>query len=242
MGIPIPGVVPEEVITELGQVTFPQGPNVDQVFYNFLTDTELSDWAFTAIGTNTGPTTVDDFDGGKVRINHTTATDDTGQAANYDSEFFKFAASRKYFWSALVRLDDGTNGDYRAGMHITTTTLADPTDGVFFSKDDGDTQLDVTIIKDNAGDAGTTNVATCDGSWHVWSIYIEVGGTVTSNKIVFLVDGTPVYIKKNTAELVDDEEMTLGFMAHNGATGAPNWLDVDWVFFKATRSLQQGAS
>jgi hypothetical protein len=204
------------------------------VFYDFLNDTELSDWTFTAIATGTAPTVVADADGGQVVINHTGTTDNDGVAANYDSEFFKFTPNREYLWAARVTFNQATQNDWAMGMWITDTSpvdaATDPSDGVWFRKDDGDTNIDVEVIKDNVD---TNSVSTA--SAHVYAIRVETKATVRENKIEFLIDGAVVASFSNTANLVDDEEMTLGFGIINGDASLSS-MTVDWVLFNCNRA------
>ena len=63
-------------------------------------------------------------------------------------EAFKLSTIRKHT-SSRFKVSDATQSDFVMGLQITDTTPLATTDGVFFIKDDGDTNLDSIVEKDS---------------------------------------------------------------------------------------------
>ena len=93
------------------------------------------------------------------------------------------------------------------GLQITTqlTPLA-TTDGVFFIKDDGDTNLDFIVEKDSTSTDTTAIHTVVDDTFVVVGFFIDPN---TSQVSYFINSSEPVGVVNTN--LPDDEELTVSF-------------------------------
>ena len=110
------------------------------------------------------------------------------------------------------------------GLTITDTTAIDAvSDGIFFSKDDGDTNLDFRVEKDGTETATAAVATVADDTFITATWFIDP-------------DRDAVYYSINNAEpvkivntnLPDDEELTITIAVQAGAAAAKS-LVVDYV-------------
>lgn len=228
-------------LTGLPRMAWPDGPADIVVFHDFITDNELGN--FTATGAAAGGTansTVEDAEGGKFRIGCTAGTASFGGIFHYDSEFFKFSANRRYMLAFRGTPSSSTLGKFLMGLCITSADplVTAPTDGVYFRNDDGDANIDGVIAKDTTtSDTFTAGTTWTAGTQATYAIMIEVGGAVTDNKIQFFKDGVLIYEKNGSAELVDNEELTLLLAGTNASGGSgPHYFEMDWLLFVCDRA------
>lgn len=232
----IPGLPQVDFSTLSTKVCFPDGPQSHFIFYDFLNDREPDDWTFTAIGSGPATTLVcSKEEGGACVFGANHAADDDEGGVYELNEFFRFRPNSTYYFAFRGKFSNATEGDWRFGMNITAVTLTNPTDGVWFEKDDDDTNIDCHMVKDGAtGLVSHTAAATADTSYHKFQIVVQTGASVSDNVITWAIDDTVIAQTTDSSELVDDEDMTLSLMCHNGTTAAFTFT-VDWVLFAGPR-------
>ena len=201
----------------------------DQTFYGYSNDFftyTAGDWTITSTdgGTDSGEVIGTTSSAGGALIITTNDADNDSEELQLKGEAFKLSTSKRAYFSARFKLSDATESDMKIGLAITDTTAIDGvSDGVFFTKDDDDTNLDFVIEKDGT-ETETTAVATmADDTFVTATWFIDP-------------DRDAVYYSVNNAEpvkiantnLPDDEELTITIAIQAGAAAAKS-LVVDYV-------------
>lgn len=183
-----------------------------------------ADWTVTVVdGGAAGADTqaVEDEDGGVLKLTNN-AADNDNSFLQWASETFKFESGKKLVFQARFKVSDATQSDFVMGLQITDATPLDVTDGVFFQKDDDDTELDVHVEKDNT-QTSETNIHTMAND-----TYVEVGFYYDGKDAVnVFVDGSQV-ARLGTDNLPDDEELTISFGIQNGEAAAKS-MSIDYI-------------
>lgn len=215
----------------------PAGPlyHVDFIDFNDDRDLLTSVWTFN-VTNSTAPTTVSDEKFGVAVFTNATGDNDRIEASRI-AETVKLDGLGKEVWfTCRAKVSDATQADYGFGLIITDSAwLGDSdvaSDGIWFLKDDGDTNWD-TAIAFNAASRGDyaqqTAVATCDTSYHVFDIRIVTDPTTQGKGVVtFYIDGVVVGSPISTNSLPYDEELALSFGVQNGEAAAKA-LSIDYI-------------
>jgi len=199
----------------------------DQTYYGYFNDFmtyNSGDWTITTTEAGSGDASeaVTSQAGGALLITNDDADNDA-DFFNLKGESFKLSSSKRAYFSARFKVSDATQSDFVMGLQITDTSPLAVSDGVFFIKDDGDTNLDFIVEKDSTS-TDTTAVHTMeDDTFVTVAWYIDP-------------DASKVYYSINNAEpvgvvntnLPDDEELTVSFGIQNGAAAAKT-MTIDYV-------------
>jgi hypothetical protein len=138
-------------------------------------------------------------------------------------ESFKLSSSKRAFFEARFKVSDATQSDVVMGLQITDTTPLAVSDGVYFLKDDGDTNLDFHIEK-NGTDTTTSAVTTlADDTFVTVGFFIDPS---TSQVSYFIGSAEPVGVVNTN--LPDDEELTVSFGIQNGEAAAKT-MTIDYI-------------
>jgi hypothetical protein len=138
-------------------------------------------------------------------------------------ESFKLSSSKRAFFEARFKVSDATQSDVVMGLQITDTTPLAVSDGVYFLKDDGDTNLDFHVEKDGT-DTTTAAVTTlADDTFVTVGFFIDPN---TSQVSYFIGEAEPVGVVNTN--LPDDEELTVSFGIQNGEAAAKT-MTIDYV-------------
>ena len=138
-------------------------------------------------------------------------------------ESFKLSSSKRAFFEARFKVSDATQSDVVMGLQKTDTTPLAVSDGVYFMKDDGDTNLDFHIEKDGT-DTTTAAVTTlADDTFVNVGFFIDPN---TSQVSYFIGSATPVGVVNTN--LPDDEELTVSFGIQNGEAAAKT-MTIDYI-------------
>ncbi len=138
-------------------------------------------------------------------------------------ESFSLSSSKRAFFNARFKVSDATQSDVVIGLQITDTTPLAVSDGVYFMKDDGDTNLDFHIEKDGT-DTTTAAVTTLADD-----TFVDVGFFIdpnTSQVSYFIGSATPVGVVNTN--LPDNEELTVSFGIQNGEAAAKT-MTIDYI-------------
>jgi hypothetical protein len=142
----------------------PDPTKVYQYFNDF--DTYVAgDWTVTEINDATQALEADaPFGALKVTL---AGADNDGSQAQLTTETFTLAIGKKAWFKSRFKISDATQSDFAIGLIILDTTILGSvdsdgaTDGIFFSKEDGDTALDISCQKDTTtGQLRATSIAT----------------------------------------------------------------------------------
>ena len=199
----------------------------DQTFYMYHNDFftySSGDWTITTTeaGTGSASEAVTSSAGGALLLTNAAGDNDL-DFLQLKGEAFKLSTSKKAYFSARFKVSDATQSDFVMGLQITDTTPLATTDGVFFIKDDGDTNLDFIVEKDSTS-TDTTAIHTMEDDTFVtvtWFIDPD------ASKVFYSVNNAAPVSVVNT-NLPDDEELTVSFGIQNGE-GAAKTMTIDYV-------------
>jgi hypothetical protein len=182
----------------------------DQTFYMYHNDFftyNSGDWTITTTeaGSGNASEAITSQAGGALLLTNDDADNDL-DFLQLKGESFKLSTSKKAYFSARFKVSDATQSDFVIGLQITDTTPLATTDGVFFIKDDGDTNLDFIVEKDSTS-TDTTAIHTMEDDTFVtvtWFIDPD------ASKVFYSVNNAAPVSVVNT-NLPDDEELTVSF-------------------------------
>lgn len=198
-------------------------PTAVHMFFDDFDRYVAADWTITTTEAGAGSATeaLTNVDGGVLLITNDDADDDADFFQKV-GESFKFESGKKLWFKARLKVSDATQSDFIMGLQITDTTPLDVSDGVFFQKDDGDTNLDFHVEKNGTATDSTGVATVADDTWIVPGFYYN-----GVDAVEVWIDG----VKKATlatTNLPDDEELTVSFGIQNGAAAAKT-MSVDYI-------------
>lgn len=167
--MPKPMHVPAGVSTAAKYSTLEQFPRADPTrVYTYFNDFDTyvaGDWTVTEISDATQALVADEpFGALGVTL---AGGDNDGSQSQLTTETFTITSGKKTWFKARFKVSDATQSDLAIGLIILDTTILGSTDGdgatdgIFFSKEDGDALLDFNIQKDTTtGQSRVTSVAT----------------------------------------------------------------------------------
>lgn len=201
---------------------------VHSYFNDFDTFT-AADWTITTTEAGAGSATeaLTNADGGVLLITNA-AGDNDRDFFNKVGESFLMASGKKAWFKARFKVSDATQSDFVMGLQITDTTPLDVTDGIFFQKDDGDTNLDFHVEKDDTATSATAIATVADDTYLTVAFYYN-----GVDEVQYFVDN----VKKGTlatTNLPDDEELTISFGIQNGEAVAKT-MSVDYILVAKER-------
>tara|TARA_R110000868_G_scaffold398941_1_gene672396 strand:+ start:319 stop:1041 length:723 start_codon:yes stop_codon:yes gene_type:complete len=210
-------------------------------FHTYFNDFDeyvvTSRWTETKVGA--GTVAVTDVDGGAILITNAAADDDSVFVQKL-GESFLLASGKKVFFEARFTVSDATQSDWIFGLYITDTTpLAASgdgvTDGIFFQKDDGDTNIDFYVQNNTTtGQLTTTAITTASAA----ATFMRLAFFFDGKRYVHVYkDGVELSVVDLTATLatyLPDTELTIGFGIQNGEAVAKT-MTIDYVFVAEER-------
>jgi len=199
----------------------------DQTHYGYFNDFmtyNSGDWTITTTEDGTGSATeaMTSGAGGQFLITNA-AGDNDADFFNLKGESFKLSSSKRAYFSARFKVSDATQSDFVMGLQITDTTPLAVSDGVFFIKDDGDTNLDFIVEKDSTSTDTTAIHTMADDTFVTVAWYIDP----ISSLVYYSVNNAEPVGVVNT-NLPDDEELTVSFGIQNGAAAAKT-MTIDYI-------------
>ena len=212
----------------LGMFGLPD-PTEWHTYFNDFDTYVAAQWTVTSVGVATQALT--DINGGAILLTNAAADNDSTQLQKV-GESFLLTAGKRTFFKARFKVSDATQSDFLIGLAVLDTTLMGAvdgdgvTDGVFFSKDDGDAQLDVQVQKDTTtGQVRATNVATV-----VSDTFLTVAWAYDGvSEVKYYVNDVHVGTLDGTSTYLPDTELTVSFGVMNGEA-VTKTMTVDYVF------------
>lgn len=203
----------------LGQFILP-APTTAHVYFNDFDTYVAGDWTVTE--TQAGATqALTDADGGVLLLTNSAADNDL-VALQKVGESFLMESGKKAWFEARFKVSDATQSDLVIGLQITDTTPLDVTDGIFFQKDDGDTNIDFHVEKNNTATSSTAIATLANDT------YIKLGFYYNGvDAVVAYADGVQVG-SLATTNLPDDEVLTVSFAIQNGEAAAKT-MSIDYI-------------
>jgi len=214
-----------------------RGP--DPTIYNtFFTDFNQhvdADWTLTSIG-STGTAALTALDGGCLLITDTAADNDGTQIQKTPASFL-LAAGKRAFFKARFKVSDALEADFAIGLCVVDTTIlgavsgAGLTDGIFFSKDDGDALLDIQIQKNaTTGQTRQAGIATI-----VSDTFLTVGWYYDGvSELVYFVNDNKLGTLNASSLYLPDVILTPSIALLNG-TDAAKTATIDYIFASKER-------
>lgn len=203
-------------------------PTLLHTYFDDFDTYTANDWTITTTEDGAGSATeaLTNVDGGVLLITNDDADDDA-DFFNKVGESFLMESGKKAFFKARFAVSDATQSDFVIGLQITDTTPLDVTDGIFFQKDDGDTNLDFHVEKDDTATSATAIATVADDT------YITVAFYYNGDDKVFYAASTSstnpaVLGSLATTNLPDDEELTISFGIQNGEAAAKT-MSIDYI-------------
>jgi len=218
----VTNITKQNILGELKELD----PTQLHTYFNDFDAYAAADWTVTE--TQAGATqALTNVDGGVLLLTNSAADDDLN-ALQKVGESFKFQAGKRLFFKARLAVSDATQSDFVIGLQITDTTPLAVTDGVYFRKHDGDTNLDFVVVKNSTASTATAIATVADATYITVGFYYngvdEMVYAASTNSLNPTVLG-----KLATTNLPDDEELTISFGIQNGEAVAKT-LSVDYVF------------
>lgn len=210
-------------------------------FRDFHTEEELTEFVVTlaASGTAAVIDTTASSARGIAQLSGAATTDNSGVNLQYDAETIVFATNKITLFTARVYFDESTStnvetqSDFYAGLGITDTAwfTGNPTDGIYFRKDDGDAYLDVVIRRDGADVASNTQVMSiASDTWYTLEIVVDMENTPGSGTAYFYVNGAEVgRLFTATIPYEAEESMTATVEFATGDNTGTKWCLLDYV-------------
>lgn len=219
-----------------GQLGLPD-PTTYHTFFDDFDKYVAADWTITDTGVATHALT--DADGGVLLLTNASA-DNNSSFYNKVGESFLPTSDKKLFFKARFAVSDATQSDWIIGLAIKDTTPVAAggdgvTDGIFFQKDDGDTNIDFYVQKDTTtGQLISTAIATAAAAGTFMTLAFYFDGA----RYVYLsLDGSnlaTIDLTETLATYLPDTELTLLFGIVNGEAVAKT-LSVDYLFVAQER-------
>lgn len=212
-------------------------------FVDFLSDTDLNttDWTFT-VTNSTAPTTVTHEHGGSAAFANATADNDRIEV-DETAEWIKLTDGIIMHFQCKAKFSDATQADYGFGIGIIDTDWLGDTaimsDGIFFEKNDGDTNIDLVIAYNATSTSDYVRVAaigTADTSYHVYDLVVIMDPTVDGAGYVYaFIDGAEVVSNYYSSGLPYDEELCIKYGVQNGEAAAKT-LTLEYIGAAVNRS------
>lgn len=199
------------------------------LFHTYMEDFDYyvaGDWTVTE--TDAGATqALTDGDGGLLLITNTAADNDL-VVLQKKGESFRFAAGKKLFYEARLKVSDATQSDIVFGLQLTDTTPLDVTDGVFFIKADGAATVNLLVEKNNTATTASS-IATMEDDTFIRLGFFYNG----SDAVQYFVNGV-LGGSMAITNLPDDEDLTVSIALQNGEAVAKT-MTVDYIFVAKER-------
>ena len=199
----------------------------DQTHYGYFNDFmtyNSGDWTITTAEDGTGSATeaMTSGAGGQFLITNA-AGDNDHDFFNLKGESFLITGSKRAYFSARFKVSDATQSDFVMGLQITDTSPLAVSDGIFFIKDDGDTNLDFIVEKDSTSTDTTAIHTMADDTFVTVAFFVDPDTALVHYSVN---NAEPVGVVNTN--LPDNEELTISFGIQNGAAAAKT-MTIDYV-------------
>jgi len=232
----------------LGMLRMPD-PTIYHVYFDDFDRFDMDDWFITAAetGVTNYSVRVNDENHGVLLINPDTNDNDdvymqlaaSGvSVGGYQvsdigvgvAETFKLVSGKRCFFKTRMKMSGVSQFEFAIGLQVTDTSPLDVDDGVFFQKDDGDTNLDFHVEKDGAQSSSIAVTTLSDDTYLTFGFYFDGDETfdVYVNDVWEATVSTSSY--PNDEELAVSIGFQMGEAALSGKTGY-----IDYIFIANER-------
>ncbi len=205
-------------------------PSPDKLHIDF-TDFNVyaaGDWTVTE--TDAGATeALTDGDGGQLLITNTAADNDIVVLRRV-KEAFVVRAGKKSWFACRFKTSEATQADLAIGLHVddASPVASAPSDGIYFRKDDGDANIDLSVMIDAAEATVATALGTLVADTMVTVAWYFDGAATVRGYIDGVQVCTLTLSAANLAAL-DDETLTMSF-AHQEGEAVAHTATIDFWF------------
>ena len=169
-------------------------------------------------------------DGGLLLVTNTAADNDL-VALQKTPAAWTFTAGKKTFFRCRFKVSNATESDLVIGLQVVDATPLDVTDGVYFLKADGSTNVAI-IARKNATTGSTTDTAI---TTMADDTFIELGWCYDGQStIAYDVNGTVLGSLDGSSSYLPDTTCTVSFALQNGNAVART-MTVDYIFVAKER-------
>lgn len=172
--------------------------------------------------------------GGAISLTNDAADDDLIAVQCKPAAFTTFSG-KKAFFKARFKVSDATQSDWMMGLYVVDTApLAaggdGVTDGIFFQKDDGDTNIDFYVQKNTTtGQLTTTAWTTAAAADTYMTLAWAWDGKRYINLYKDDVFILAVDLTTTVSNYLPDTDLAVSFMIQNGEAVAKS-MTIDYVF------------
>lgn len=205
-----------------------QDPSKVHVFWDDFLTYNAADWTVTEVGIATQALTADEPFGALLTTN--AAADNDSSQNQLLAETFTPVVGKKMWFKARFKVSDATQSDFLIGLAVLDTTLLGAidgdgvTDGIFFAKEDGDTNLDVySQLDTTTGQVSAAAIAT------VGTAYMTVGFEYNgATEVKYFVDDVHKGTLTVSVLTLPNTAITPSFAIMNGEAVAKT-MTVDYI-------------
>lgn len=202
-----------------------QDPRTGHIFFDDFHDFKLSgtDIGWTRTATGAGTSVISDAAGG-VLLNTNAAADNDMIQIQWNSEIFAIATGKPLWFEARVKTSDATQSDLYVGLAVLDTSIvvSEPSDGIWWRKNDGDANLDFATAASSTETATTALATLVADTWVRLGFFYDGAGSVLA-----YVDGV---LKATHTTNIPSTELTPSFAIQNGEavakTGSVDYIKV----------------
>lgn len=153
-------------------------PGLYSTYFDDFHQYVAADWTITDVGVNTRALATSAPCAGGVLLTTLANADDNSSSRQRLGHAFVPTAGSVIYFEARFQLSEATQADYLVGLVVTDTSPLSNTDGIYFRKDDGDTNLDF--------ETNASSVASTETGIHTVAAntYIKVGCKITGTNLV----------------------------------------------------------
>ena len=209
-------------MAELGSLD----PTKYHIFFDDFDTYTAGDWTITTTETGSGNASeaLSDADGGVLLITNDDANNDA-DFFNKKGESFARELGKNLWFKARFKVSDATQSDFVMGLQNTDTTPLAVNTGVYFSKNDGDTNLDFNVYTGITTTLSIPAIATVVDDTYI-SVGFHIGGIRWRTVIDYYVDDVKTGVARG---IVPGTEMTVSFGIQNGEAAAKT-MSLDYVY------------
>lgn len=203
-------------------------PSAYHQYFNDFETFDTSDWVITLVQVGAGTPTqaVGDETGGVVVLTNDTADNDSTFVQSL-GESFQFVSGKKLAFKCRLKVNEATESDIVIGLQETDTTPLAVDNGVYFIKDDGDTQIDFKTAL-TATETAYSNIGTLAADTYVELAFYYDG----QSSVAVYIDGA--HVQTATTTTLPTTELALSFGSQNGTTSAVA-LTIDYILVTTER-------
>jgi len=207
-------------------------PTKVYVWFDDFNTYAAGDWVIsTTENTDTASEALNDIQFAALVITNATTDndDDQLQAAK---ETLKFVSGKQTWFAARIKINESTESDWRIGLMVRDTDFISAVpEGVLFSKDDGDANIDFSVTNDSTATTASAVDTIADDTFIELAFYYDGVSTIhyfTDNSVISTAVTTNL----------PDTELTVSFGIKNGRAAAdygPSAMTLDYIFVAQER-------